>query len=98
MDRNLLEIQYPEKKIRDWKINGKLLHFKNEFIKNRTLRVAIENTLSVEKQIENRVVQGAVLSVMLFLVAMAEITHRIGEAIKIIGYADDRTPLTNTNE
>jgi hypothetical protein len=29
------------------------------------------------------------LSVMLFLVAMAEITHGIEEPIKIIGYADD---------
>jgi Reverse transcriptase (RNA-dependent DNA polymerase) len=58
-------------------------------MKNRTLRVAIENTLSERKQIENGVVQGAVLSVTLFSVAMAEITHCIEEPIKIIGYADD---------
>jgi hypothetical protein len=58
-------------------------------MKNRTLRVAIEKTLSEEKQIENGVVQGAVLSVTLFLVAMVEITHEIEEPIKIIGYADD---------
>jgi hypothetical protein len=51
--------------------------------------VAIGNTLSEEKQIENGVVQEAVLSVTLFLVAMAEITHGIEEPIKIIGYADD---------
>jgi hypothetical protein len=57
-------------------------------MKNRTLRVAIENSLSEEKQIENDVVQVAVLSVMLFLVAMAKITHGIEEPIKIIGYAD----------
>jgi glutamine synthetase len=58
-------------------------------MKNRTLRVAIGSTLSEEKQIENRVVQGAVLSFTPFLVAMAEITHGIEESIKIIGYADD---------
>jgi hypothetical protein len=58
-------------------------------MKNRTLRVAIGNTLSEEKQIENGVVQGAVLSVTLFLVAMAEIKHGIEEPIKIIGYAHD---------
>jgi hypothetical protein len=49
--------------------------------------VAIGNTLSEEKQIENGVVHGAVLSVT--LVALAEITHGIEELIKIIGYADD---------
>jgi hypothetical protein len=59
------------KKIKDWKINGRLLHFINEFMKNRTLRVEIGNTLSEEKQIENRVT--------LFLVALAEITHGIEE-------------------
>jgi hypothetical protein len=68
--------------IKDWKINRKLLQFINKFMKNRTLRVAIGNTLSEEKQIENGVVQGAVLSVTLFLVAMAEITHGIEEPIR----------------
>jgi hypothetical protein len=86
--RYVLEIKYP-KKIKDWKIDGKLLHFINEFMKNRTFRVAIGNTVSEQKQIENGVVQGAVLSVTLFLVAMVEITHGIEEPIKIIGYADD---------
>jgi hypothetical protein len=51
--------------------------------------VAVGNTLSEEKQIENGVIQGAVLSVTLLLVAMAEITHGIKELIKIIGNADD---------
>jgi hypothetical protein len=44
--------------------------------------MAIGNTLSEEKQIENGVVQGAVLSVTLFLMAMAEITHGIEEPIR----------------
>jgi hypothetical protein len=35
----------------NWKIDRKLLHFINEFMKNRTLRVAIGSTLSKEKQI-----------------------------------------------
>jgi hypothetical protein len=61
------------------KIDGKLLHFINEIMKNRTLRVVIGNTLSEKKQIENGVVNGTVLSVTLFLVAMVEITHGIEE-------------------
>jgi hypothetical protein len=48
-----------------------------------TLREAIGNTLSEEKQIENGVVQGVVFSVTLFLVAMAEITHGIEKPTKI---------------
>jgi hypothetical protein len=54
-----------------------MLHFINEFMKNRTIRVVIGNTLSEEKQIENGVVQGEVWSVILFLVTMEEITHGI---------------------
>jgi hypothetical protein len=53
-------------------------------LENLTLQVAIRNTLSEEKQTEN-----VVLSVTLFYVAMAEITHGIVEPIKIIGNADD---------
>jgi hypothetical protein len=38
--------------------------------------------------IENGVVQGAVMSVPLLLVAMAEITNQIRQPVKIVGYAD----------
>jgi hypothetical protein len=61
----------------------------NEFLKNRCFRVAIGSTLSEEKQIENGVVQGAVLSVTLLLVVMVDITHIIEEPININGYADN---------
>jgi hypothetical protein len=67
--------------IKDWKINVKWLHFINKFMKSRTLRVVIANRVSEDKQIENGAVQGAVLSVTFFLVAMAEITHGIEEPI-----------------
>jgi hypothetical protein len=54
----------------------KILHFfSNEFMKNQTLRVPIGSTLSEEKQIENEVIHGVVLSVMLVLVAMAELKN-----------------------
>jgi hypothetical protein len=56
--------------------------------------VEIGNTISEEKQIENGVVQGEVLSATLFLVAMAESK----EPNKIICYADDWIIHTNTNE
>jgi hypothetical protein len=61
------------KKIKNWKIDGRMLCFIENFIKERTLRVAVRNTRSNEATIENKFVQGAVLSVTLFLIAMSEI-------------------------
>jgi hypothetical protein len=62
-----------KKKIKDWKIDGKLLHFINEIAKNRTLRVAIGNTLSEEKKNRKRSRPGS----------------GIEEPINNIGYAVD---------
>jgi hypothetical protein len=61
--------------------------------------------MSSFKNIENGVPQGAVLSVALFLVAMAKICDKIEEPTNILGYADDwvlytsrRTPRISENE
>jgi hypothetical protein len=51
------------KKIKNWKIDGKILHFINEFMKNRTPSSDNRKHTTEEKQIENGVVQGVVLSV-----------------------------------
>jgi hypothetical protein len=59
-----------------------MLCFIENIMRERTLRVAVGSTLLNDAIIENGVVQGAVLSVTLFLVAMSEI-------VKILGYADD---------
>jgi hypothetical protein len=64
------------KKIKDWKIDGKMLCFIENFMKERTLRVAVGTTL-LNATIENGFVQGAVLSVTLFFVAMSEICNGI---------------------
>jgi hypothetical protein len=42
---------------------------------NPKLKVAVENQYSKPNTIENGVVQGAALSVTLFLVAMTDIVH-----------------------
>jgi hypothetical protein len=68
-----------------WKINGRMLGFAENFMSNRTLRVVVENTISSPMSIEN----GAVLSVPLFLVAMATICKGIEEPTRIHGYAND---------
>jgi hypothetical protein len=47
--------------LKTWKINGRMLGFAENFMSNRTLRVAVENTLLSPTCIEN----GSVLSVTL---------------------------------
>jgi hypothetical protein len=75
---------------KNWKIYGKMLCFIDNFMKKRTLKVVIGNTLSNKAAIKNGVVQGAVLSVTL-----SEICDGIQEPVKIIGYADDWMILTS---
>jgi hypothetical protein len=65
-------------------------------MRESTLRLAVGSTFSDERQIENGVVQEAVLSDTLFLIAMAKITYGIEKPIKIIGYAGDW--MVHTNE
>jgi hypothetical protein len=76
------------KTVKTWKINGRLLGFTKNFMNDYTLRVAIGNTMSSFKNIENGVPQGAVLSVTLFLVAMAKLCDKIGCYIRTDGHPE----------
>jgi hypothetical protein len=58
-------------------------------MENRSFRVVLGQETSGKMYIENGVVQGAVISVTLFLVVMAEITNQIRQSVQIVGYADD---------
>jgi hypothetical protein len=49
----------------------------------------VENYFSNPKEIKNEVVQGLVLSVTLFLIAMVNIVKGIKETCTILGYTDD---------
>jgi hypothetical protein len=57
------------RKLKQWKIDGRILKFISDFMSNRKLKVAVGNHYSRPKSIKNGVVhvQGAVLSVTLFL-------------------------------
>jgi hypothetical protein len=79
------------KKMKNWKIDGRMMCFIENFMKERTLRVAVGNMFSNKAAIENRIVQGAVLSlsVTLFLIAMSEIYDGIQELVKIMRRQDD---------
>jgi hypothetical protein len=73
------------KTLKTWKIDGRLLGFTKNFMNDHTLRVAIGNTMCSFKNKANGIPQGAVLTVTLFLVAMAKICDKIEEPTKILG-------------
>jgi hypothetical protein len=81
--------------LKTWKVNGRMLGFAKNFMSSRTLRVAVESTLSSPMNIENGLVQRAVLSVTLFLVAMATICKGIEEPTKTLGHIHEPTDTTN---
>jgi hypothetical protein len=63
---------------------------------SRKLRVAVGNYFSNPKEIKNGVVQGAVLSVILFLIAKANIVKGIKETCTVLEYADDWVVVTSS--
>jgi hypothetical protein len=67
--------------LKEWRIDGKMLLLIRNFMKDRSLKVAVGNTISKRMKIENGVVQGAILSVTLFLVAIVEICKGIAEQV-----------------
>jgi ribonuclease HI len=70
-------------------VNGRMVTFINNFMADRKLQVLVGDQKSETQQLENGVVQGAVISVTLFLCAMASITDLKDENLQLIGYADD---------
>jgi hypothetical protein len=71
-------------------IKGNMFFFIQNLIANRTFRVQID-TMSEKYSQENGEVQGAVLSVNPFLLAMMDITSAARDPVTMTGYADDRT-------
>jgi hypothetical protein len=65
---------------------------------NRSFRVVLGEEMSRKMYIENGVVQGAVVSVTLFLVAMSEITNQDRQPVEIVGYADVSAIFTSDRD
>jgi hypothetical protein len=68
-----------------------MFFFIQNFMANQTYRVQISDTKFEKCRPENGVVQGAVLSVNLFLLTMMDITSAATDPVTITGYADDWT-------
>jgi ribonuclease HI len=75
--------------LKDRQIDGRMLQFIMGFLDNRSLKTVIGPHESEVVAIENGVPQGAVLSVTLFLIAIADICRLEEQNCEMIGYADD---------
>jgi hypothetical protein len=82
----------------DNKIRGNMLRFVRNFMDNRTFRVVLGAESSGKTHTENGVVQRAVMSVTLFLVALEDIVKQVQEPMEIVGYADDSALYTSDQD
>jgi hypothetical protein len=85
------------KTLADKKIHRKMLHFVCNFMDNRTFKVVLGAESSRKTHTENGVVHGAVISVIMFLVALANIVKQV-ELVEIVGYADDWAIFTSNQD
>lgn len=77
--------------LQKWNIKGKMLTYITNFLEDRKFKVIIKNTASENKEQENGIPQGSVISVTLFLIAMQTIFDNIPNNVHIVVYADDIT-------
>ena len=70
-------------------IDSTLLRFINDYLKNRTQRVLLENSFSDFKPVVSGVPQGSILGPLLFVLFINDICHGLDPNTKINLYADD---------
>jgi molybdenum cofactor biosynthesis enzyme len=58
-------------------------------MENMSFSVVLGESSSEKTNTENGVIQEAVISVTLFLVALADIVKQVQHPVEIIGYTDD---------
>ena len=70
-------------------INGCLLRFISNYLKDRTQRVVLENCYSAFKPVNSGVPQGSILGPLLFLLFINDISEGLDPKTNISLYADD---------
>ncbi|KAE9528780.1 hypothetical protein AGLY_012355 [Aphis glycines] len=75
--------------IHKWGINGNILTFVKNFLRNRSIQVKAHHNLSNLYPTENGLPQGSVLSVTLFLIAIHDIFLQVQKPTKHLIFADD---------
>ncbi|CAD6221996.1 GSCOCG00011700001-RA-CDS, partial [Cotesia congregata] len=66
-----------------------IIQYIQNFLKDRSIQVKVNDILSSKKEIANGVPQGSVLSVTLFLIAINDIVNCIPAPVQGLLYADD---------
>lgn len=77
------------KNLKEYGLNGHILHYVKNFLTDRTFRVKANGHLSTPKMQVNGLPQGEILSVTLFLVAINKIFSYIPNDTKFELFADD---------
>ena len=72
-----------------FKIDGRLLNFFQDYLKNRKQRVVLDNTISDILDVYSGVPQGSILGPLLFILFINDIYDRIDPSTGICLYADD---------
>ena len=60
---------------------GKMLEFIRELISERSIKMRVGGSISQNKQTDLEILQGGVLSVILFLVAINDIFGKLGNGV-----------------
>lgn len=74
---------------RTWNITGPMLHFTSNFLHNKSFSVRVESTHPAQHSIQNGVLQGSVISTILFSIAYNNIVAEIKCPIKTALFTDD---------
>lgn len=86
------------KTIHKWNFRGNLPIFIKNFLEERTFNVKIQETLSNTRSLKNGIPQGSTLSVVLFAIAVNELTNVIEEHVGKSIYVDDLLMYYESNK
>lgn len=75
--------------LHNWKINGRILTYLENFLNNRSIQVKINNHLSSPYNLENGILQGSSLSATLWNINILDITKCFIPPVKYSIYVDD---------
>ena len=70
-------------------VNGRLLNFILNYLRDRQQRVVIDSEFSSWESVRSGVPQGSVLGPILFVLFINDIVHEVSSNSKILLYADD---------